>query len=521
MVQTILKQNASNEVLVAKGVQLGLSKVFLKRNVYEELEKLRQSLQNTHVVVIQCRLRGFYHRRVFLKLRRAIIQLQICHRRHALKAKRASIVIQSILRGKLIRMRISQSHRAASVIQAMMRKKYQVQTKHSIDEEKVAMQLRLLELEQKVIRQRERADRAEMELMRLTKEELPMALPLSRRSICSSPEPIVLISKPKAHSGIIRSPVKRTKLSLHGAASEGRVDIVEQLLRDGHDLLTTDRQGRTALHVTWNIDIMDILINLGANVNAMDLTGRTPLHYAVEMRNPDAVAFLVSKNARVEATEYSKNYTSLHIAVQTGQKEIVGIFCRPDVFQPELLNKPDRDGNTLLHLVAVSTHRDAVYLAELLLALGANPNIQDATGSTPLHVSVIHRSALEIVERLVHYGASVDRRNFAQKTALHLAAERGSFVYAELLVQLGANMNLPDGSGQMVCQSEMASKLVKILPRDHQAEWIRDSQVNDCMICHETFSFFTRRHHCRRCGRICCGSCSTGSPEKKCRDCLK
>ena len=46
--------------------------------------------------LIQCRLRGFYHRRVFLKLRRAIIQLQICHRRHALKAKRASIVIHYI-----------------------------------------------------------------------------------------------------------------------------------------------------------------------------------------------------------------------------------------------------------------------------------------------------------------------------------------------------------------------------------------------------------------------------------------
>jgi len=39
--------------------------------------------------------------------------------------------------------------------------------------------------------------------------------------------------------------------------------------------------------------------------------------------------------------------------------------------------------------------------------------------------------------------------------------------------------------------------------------WISDDEVSVCMCCKETqFSMFNRRHHCRRCGRVVCKSCS-------------
>lgn len=41
-------------------------------------------------------------------------------------------------------------------------------------------------------------------------------------------------------------------------------------------------------------------------------------------------------------------------------------------------------------------------------------------------------------------------------------------------------------------------------------EWIENDEVIECMCCQETrFSMFNRRHHCRRCGRVVCWSCST------------
>ena len=42
-----------------------------------------------------------------------------------------------------------------------------------------------------------------------------------------------------------------------------------------------------------------------------------------------------------------------------------------------------------------------------------------------------------------------------------------------------------------------------ILPR-----WQPDAEVNECPICHTTFGFWFRKHHCRKCGRVVCANCS-------------
>ncbi|OLN88489.1 RUN and FYVE domain-containing protein 2 [Colletotrichum chlorophyti] len=42
-----------------------------------------------------------------------------------------------------------------------------------------------------------------------------------------------------------------------------------------------------------------------------------------------------------------------------------------------------------------------------------------------------------------------------------------------------------------------------ILPR-----WQPDADVTFCPICHTQFSIFVRKHHCRKCGRVVCNSCS-------------
>lgn len=39
--------------------------------------------------------------------------------------------------------------------------------------------------------------------------------------------------------------------------------------------------------------------------------------------------------------------------------------------------------------------------------------------------------------------------------------------------------------------------------------WIPDNQADNCIACKAKFDFIKRRHHCRRCGQIFCGKCTS------------
>lgn len=41
--------------------------------------------------------------------------------------------------------------------------------------------------------------------------------------------------------------------------------------------------------------------------------------------------------------------------------------------------------------------------------------------------------------------------------------------------------------------------------------WTPDNASNTCLICGSDFTFFRRRHHCRRCGNLVCGNCSANT----------
>ncbi|EDR24750.1 A kinase anchor protein, putative [Entamoeba dispar SAW760] len=61
--------------------------------------------------------------------------------------------------------------------------------------------------------------------------------------------------------------------------------------------------------------------------------------------------------------------------------------------------------------------------------------------------------------------------------------------------------------------------------------WQEDKSTDTCGICGASFGLITRRHHCRRCGKVFCGSCCVDSvlmkdlgfdrPERVCKSCFK
>jgi hypothetical protein len=43
----------------------------------------------------------------------------------------------------------------------------------------------------------------------------------------------------------------------------------------------------------------------------------------------------------------------------------------------------------------------------------------------------------------------------------------------------------------------------------HKVEWVDETKVKSCRGCEKTFSLIIRKHHCRNCGDVFCGTCSS------------
>ncbi|KAM4689527.1 ankyrin repeat domain-containing protein 46 isoform 1-T2 [Discoglossus pictus] len=69
----------------------------------------------------------------------------------------------------------------------------------------------------------------------------------------------------------------RGRTGLHLAAARGNVDICQLLHKFGADLLATDYQGNTALHLCGHVDTIQFLVSNGLKIDICNHQGATPL----------------------------------------------------------------------------------------------------------------------------------------------------------------------------------------------------------------------------------------------------
>ncbi|KAF3179460.1 hypothetical protein EYR41_003101 [Orbilia oligospora] len=115
------------------------------------------------------------------------------------------------------------------------------------------------------------------------------------------------------------------KESLHYYSREGNLDIVNELLDQGANVLAVEEGNTTALHLAalgGHEKVVELLLRNGANPVATAKDGRTILHRAVESGNDKVVRLILSQKPDVEAKDcYGR--TPLHWAARVGNKELV------------------------------------------------------------------------------------------------------------------------------------------------------------------------------------------------------
>lgn len=155
-----------------------------------------------------------------------------------------------------------------------------------------------------------------------------------------------------------------------------------------------------------------------------------------------ALAMVVASLAAPATAQFSDSYNFLKAV-----KERDGTVATKFLNEPgtTIVNTRDlSNGETALHFVV--QRRDEVW-TKFLLQRGANPNIADKNGITPLTIAA-SLGFVEGVEQLVKAGARIDATNAAGETPLIAAVHRRDMPLIRLLLRNGASPDRADNSGR-------------------------------------------------------------------------
>ncbi|KAK8999244.1 hypothetical protein V6N11_070420 [Hibiscus sabdariffa] len=200
---------------------------------------------------------------------------------------------------------------------------------------------------------------------------------------------------PTVWNGYDEVPFENTPL--HIAASRGNTEFAMEMMNLKPSFAKKlDRDGSSPLHLALGnnrLKMVRLLVNADKDlVRVKGREGVTPFHQAVAMNNLNAVAeFLVACPECIVDVNI-RGQTALHIAARGGMVNALQILVHwlrrnihkdGDVWQNEILNSKDNEGNTVLHVAATNNHPQMI---RLLLNRSVDKNLKNSNNLTPLDI---------------------------------------------------------------------------------------------------------------------------------------
>lgn len=159
----------------------------------------------------------------------------------------------------------------------------------------------------------------------------------------------------------------------HATISKRRVQIVHSLLAHGADIHASGK-GFTPLYIsasTAQEQLVHILLSNGAKATGI------PVVTAYWGLTPETVDLLLTCGANVSATDSRWNKTALTWTAEIGSPTTLKVLLSHGAS----VYHQDIQGSSALHYAGANARNESI---ALLLAAGANPNLLDSWGDTPL-----------------------------------------------------------------------------------------------------------------------------------------